>query len=130
MNIAQEIGFLENEISEIEPVIRKIIKDNKGKILSIDTPQKIIQEYPDKLYAIKSNQMSGLLKELRNNAKIKSAFSFGEYHHISYSESHSGNPLDASFLSEKYDDNIEIKSIDATVEDCFIHLMSKEEVYE
>jgi hypothetical protein len=35
MNIAQEIGFLENEISEIEPVIRKIIKDNKGKILSI-----------------------------------------------------------------------------------------------
>ena len=35
MNIAQEIGFLENEISEIEPLIRKIIKDNKGKILSI-----------------------------------------------------------------------------------------------
>lgn len=35
MNIAQEIGFLENEISEIEPVIKKIIKDNKGKILSI-----------------------------------------------------------------------------------------------
>lgn len=35
MNIAQEIGFLENEISNIEPLIRKIIEDNKGKILSI-----------------------------------------------------------------------------------------------
>jgi hypothetical protein len=35
MNIAAEIGFLENEISEIEPLIRKIIKDNKGKILTI-----------------------------------------------------------------------------------------------
>ena len=36
----------------------------KGKILSIDTPKKIMEKYPDELYAIKSNQMSGLLKEL------------------------------------------------------------------
>jgi len=101
----------------------------KGKILSIDTPQQIIKEYPDKLYAIKSDQMSALLKELRNNDLIKSAFSFGEYHHISFTENHSGNPLNPSFLSGKYDGNIEIKNIEPTVEDCFIHLMSKQEVY-
>ena len=35
MNIAQEITFLENTISEMEPLIRKIIDDNKGIILRI-----------------------------------------------------------------------------------------------
>ncbi|MEL6988424.1 MAG: ABC transporter ATP-binding protein, partial [Bacteroidota bacterium] len=36
----------------------------KGKILSIDTPQGIIAQYPDNLYAVKSNSMSVLLREL------------------------------------------------------------------
>jgi ABC-2 type transport system ATP-binding protein len=102
----------------------------KGKILSIDTPKKIVEKYPDELYAIKSNQMSGLLKELRSNTTIKSAFSFGEYHHISFAENFSDNPLDKSFLGERSEDNIEIKRIEPSVEDCFIHLMSKHEVYE
>jgi ABC-type multidrug transport system ATPase subunit len=37
----------------------------KGKILSIDTPKQITKQYPDKLFAIKSDDMSLLLKELR-----------------------------------------------------------------
>ncbi|MFT4665381.1 MAG: ABC-2 type transport system ATP-binding protein [Polaribacter sp.] len=102
----------------------------KGKILSINTPQKIVQEYPDQLYAVKSDQMSELLKELRANEMIKSAFSFGEYHHVSFTENYSDDPLSKSFLSGKDVNNIEIKNITPTVEDCFIHLMSKEEAYE
>lgn len=102
----------------------------KGKILSIDTPKKIMEKYPDELYAIKSNQMSGLLKELRSNPTIKSAFSFGEYHHISFKDSFTANPIDKSFLNARNGDNIEIKRIEPSVEDCFIHLMSKHEVYE
>jgi hypothetical protein len=35
MNILQEISFLENEIQELDPLVRKIIKDNRGQILTM-----------------------------------------------------------------------------------------------
>lgn len=99
----------------------------KGEILSIDTPIGITEQYPDKLYAIKSDNMSLLLKDLRKNTNIKSAYSFGEYHHISLNEEFKGNPMQSHSLVSNNHTNIEIKSIAATVEDCFIHLMSKHE---
>ena len=52
----------------------------EGQIMSIDTPAGIIARYPDKLFAIKSDNMSGLLKDLRKHPQVTSAFSFGEYH--------------------------------------------------
>jgi ABC-type multidrug transport system ATPase subunit len=99
----------------------------KGQILSIDTPQGIIAQYPDKLFALKSDAMSTLLKDLRNNPIIKSAYSFGEYHHISIVNSYHGNPMDGNFLNQLNDKSIEIKRITPTVEDCFIHLMASHE---
>ena len=98
----------------------------KGEILSIDTPQKITEQYPDELFAMKSDNMSLLLNDLRENENIKSAYSFGEYHHISFKEEFKENPLDAGFLSTNSHTNIEIKSIAPSVEDCFIQLMSKQ----
>lgn len=102
----------------------------KGRILSIDTPQKIITQYPDKLYAVKSNAMSDLLRELRNNPLVKSAFSFGEYHHISFVDEYRDDPLNKSFLKREIQNDTEIESITPTVEDCFIHLMSKQDLHE
>src|SRR6187431_1596442 len=37
-----------------------------GKILSIDTPEEIVKQYPKTLYAIKAARMSKLLQDLRN----------------------------------------------------------------
>jgi len=42
----------------------------KGQILSIDTPKAIIQQYPDDLYAIKAEEMSKLLGDLRKNVFV------------------------------------------------------------
>lgn len=100
----------------------------KGEILSIDTPQKITEQYPDELFAIKSDNMSLLLNDLRKNESVKSAYSFGEYHHISFRNQFKDKPLNAVFLGTNSHTNIEIKSIAPTVEDCFIHLMSKEKI--
>lgn len=95
-----------------------------GKILSIDTPDKIIETYPDKLYAIKAESMSKLLHDLRASDLVKSCNSFGEFHHISL-KSEIGNS-DAKLMQEldnkKYI-NIELKEIRPTIEDCFIELM-------
>lgn len=98
----------------------------KGKILSINTPLGIIDEYPDPLYAIKSDHMSKLLSDLRKNEMIKSVYSFGEYHHISFHEKYRGNLSEKTFLKEISHTNVEIKSINPTVEDCFIQLMTKQ----
>jgi len=97
-----------------------------GKILSIDEPKNIIAEYPDPLFAIKAVRMSDLLKDLRQQDAVKSCFSFGEYHHISFknaTQNQTQNLVDK--LSVLGHAKLEIKIIEASIEDCFINLLSK-----
>jgi ABC-2 type transport system ATP-binding protein len=96
-----------------------------GHIMSIDTPQNIIKQYPDKLYAIKADKMSSLLNELKHNELIQSCFSFGEYHHITFKQKHSGEQELTDMLRNKGYINIDIQLIEPTIEDCFIQLMNK-----
>ncbi|MEL6557097.1 MAG: ABC transporter ATP-binding protein [Bacteroidota bacterium] len=92
----------------------------EGRILSINTPEKIISEYPQELYAIKSPNMSDLLKSLRNNELVDSANAFGEYHHITLIR----EDISTTQLAESLDlPDIDMKLIDPTIEDCFINLM-------
>ncbi len=101
----------------------KIALIQDGNILSIDTPQGIITAFPDDLFAIKSNNMSALLKELRSHKQIKSAFSFGEYHHITMNEGFLYSENATVFTDSLQQSNIELHPISPTVEDCFIKLM-------
>jgi hypothetical protein len=71
--------------------------------------------------------MSVLLNDLRENEAIKSAFSFGEYHHVSFVDGYKKDPLDLSFINGGSHRELEIKHVKPSVEDCFIHLMSKEQ---
>ena len=96
----------------------------KGKIMSINTPEEIIKQFPDTLYAVKAENMSQLLHDLRSNELISSCNSFGEYHHITFKT----NPEQAvqqliQQLKNKEHQNIEYKEITPTIEDCFINLM-------
>lgn len=96
----------------------------EGKIMSIDTPQNIINTYPNTMYAIKSQNMSLLLKELNNSPLIESANSFGEFHHITFKNGDLNTNLELlSNLKESHFDDVEVKEIKPTIEDCFIHLM-------
>lgn len=68
--------------------------------------------------------MSKLLNILRQDTSIESAFSFGEYHHITFhnegpeAETQLINRLVTSGIT-----SLESKPIIATIEDCFIRLM-------
>ena len=55
-----------------------------GSIMSIDTPDEIIKQFPEKLFAVRADNMSRLLNVLRSNNQIKSCFSFGDFHHITF----------------------------------------------
>lgn len=105
----------------------KIALMQEGKILSIDTPENIIHQFPEKLFAIKSAQMSHLLNDLRNYPPIKSSNSFGEFHHIYFKSDDNANEKELiSYLKDKNHTDLEFKKTEPTIEDCFIRLMHKD----
>jgi ABC-type multidrug transport system, ATPase component len=97
----------------------------EGRFMQIDTPQDIINKFEDTLWTVQSNKMSKLLIDLRNHEKIKTCFAFGDVHHITL-ESNSLNKKELEhYLIEKGHSEIEIKSIRATIEDCYMQLAEK-----
>jgi ABC-2 type transport system ATP-binding protein len=97
----------------------------KGKIMSIDTPANIVNQYPTELFAIKASNMSVLLNELKHYKGIDSCFAFGEYHHITFTNNkeQSCKQLLQHLQELKYSD-VELTSITPSIEDCFIQLMN------
>jgi ABC-2 type transport system ATP-binding protein len=93
-----------------------------GKILSIDTPEHIVKQYPETLYAIKAANMNQLLQDLRNRELVKSCYAFGEYLHVSLRENGNTDQLLKALDSTDHS-GIELKQIEPSIEDCFINLM-------
>lgn len=95
-----------------------------GAILSVNTPNEIIANFPDHLYAIRSEHMGSLLGDLRRNQLVKTCNAFGEYHHITFnSDAPDSIPQLQQQLITAYPDLV-IHETAPTIEDCFIHLMN------
>jgi len=95
-----------------------------GKILSIDKPANISESYPDKLFAVKANKMSTLLKALSKFSEAITSYAFGEYAHVAVKKDEEDfeNKL-KKYLEDEGIGNVVIKEIKATIEDCFIKLL-------
>lgn len=94
-----------------------------GKILSIDKPENIVKAYPEKLYAVRSASMYNLLKDLRSYENTLSCYAFGEYLHLSFREDNENNRQQLlDYLRDKKHEQVELKPVQPTVEDCFIKL--------
>lgn len=97
-----------------------------GKIMSIDTPEKIIQSYPSRLYAVTGENMYYLLKDLRKEEHILSCFAFGDALHLSFEEGYQEDiPALEESLRQKGHPEVGIKAITPNIEDCFIHLLKE-----
>ena len=94
-----------------------------GSILSINTPEKIISQFPQKLYAVHSGQMSRLLTDIRQFPGTASCFSFGDAHHVTFSENKNRLADLSDFLKVRNHYQVEMQEITPTIEDCFIGLM-------
>jgi ABC-type multidrug transport system ATPase subunit len=95
-----------------------------GKILSIETPDNIIKAYPEKLFAIRSEKIYALLKDITNYENTLSCFTFGEYLHMSFkNEDDQSIKALLDYLKTNDHQQIEIKPITPTIEDCFIRLL-------
>lgn len=97
-----------------------------GKILAIDAPDAIVQQYPEKLYGVRAAAMQKLLLDLRAYPNTLSCFTFGEYFHLSFKGDQAGAVDDLErYLESKGHERIGIGEVTPTIEDCFIRLLKQ-----
>lgn len=94
----------------------------KGKILKIDTPQNIIENYDKTIYEVFAKNTYQLLTDLKQFTTQYSVFAFGEcIHYIDKNQDFKINNL-YQYLKDKNHIKIEIKPSKPTIEDVFMDL--------
>ena len=92
-----------------------------GKILSINTPNGIINEFKKPIMAASATNMLHLLNDLKHFDQTEDAYPFGEYHHAVMKENFSEDDL-KNYL-QKTNTELTIKRTTPDIEDCFMALM-------
>ncbi len=101
-----------------------------GAFLTIDSPQGIINGYTETLWAVSSDNMHRLLTDLRNTDGVKTAFAFGETHHVTVDESQISIPQLKEQLEKTGHKNVFVEKVKATIEDCFMNLSKRKGISE
>ncbi|WP_282787066.1 ABC transporter ATP-binding protein [Flavobacterium croceum] len=94
----------------------------KGKILKIDTPQRLIQNFSKTIWNIKSSNKYLLLEDLKAFEHKHSVFAFGDsMHFIPKTDLVSKTEIE-NYLKTKNHSDIEVNKIEPTIEDIFMDL--------
>ncbi len=93
-----------------------------GKILSINTPQGIVNSFSKPMMAVKSSRMLHLLNELEKQDFVDNVYPFGEFHHVVMKE-RSGEQMLEQFIRNHGDEKVVSRQVQPDIEDCFIALM-------
>ncbi len=93
----------------------------EGKLLSVNTPAGVINEFDRPLLAAKAGNMLELLKELKTLPMVEDAYPFGEYHHVVLKEK--GDEEELRQALNAYSKPVELISETPNIEDCFMALM-------
>ncbi len=80
---------------------------NEGEFMDINTPKELIKKFPKKLFSITSDNLTNLMRNLREDPNVESCFSFGHRLHVT---------LNDETKNEGY------KEIEPSIEDCFMRL--------
>lgn len=96
----------------------------EGRILSIDTPDHILDAFPDALFGIKANdRMYQLLQVLRGYEKVMNCYAFGEYAHVVLRQKTDVAGLQ-DYLREQGMHDAIAEPLRPTIEDCFIKFLT------
>ncbi|OUD31919.1 ABC transporter ATP-binding protein, partial [Flavobacterium sp. FPG59] len=91
----------------------------KGKILKIDSPENIINNYEKIIYDVQAKNTHGLIHDLKNYPNQYSVYAFGEFIHY-IDRNADFNPDDLhDYLKNKNHTDIVIKPAIITIEDVF-----------
>ena len=98
-----------------------------GRIMSIDTPAAIRTSFPKPLFAVKTENFYALINDLRGWDQTLSAFSFGEFVHLT---AHAGDLKSediVEYLRTRGHQEPVVQPVEPTVEDSFMYLMLNKE---
>ncbi|HEX7847077.1 MAG TPA: ABC transporter ATP-binding protein [Chitinophagaceae bacterium] len=93
-----------------------------GKILSINTPQGVVDSFSKPLWAVKSSRMLALLNELQQKDFVENVYPFGEFHHVVIKDNAGVEKLQ-DLVKGKQHEHAEAAVARPDIEDCFIELM-------
>jgi len=98
-----------------------------GNIMSLDTPQNIIDSFPARLYAVKSKDIYRLLKDFRSDPAVESCYAFGEQLHLTLKDDYDGKKILDTLAIRYQAEEFESQLITPLIEDSFIRLMRENE---
>lgn len=94
-----------------------------GKLLSVDTPQNIIDHFGKPLLAAKAERMLRLQEDMQQFDQVEECYSCGEYHHAVMKPGYNMDSL-RQYLEAK-GHQPELQLIQPNIEDCFMDLMKR-----
>jgi ABC-2 type transport system ATP-binding protein len=100
----------------------KVALIQTGKILSINTPQGIVDDFKKPLWAVKSANMLQLLNDIRGKEGVEDIYPFGEYHHLILQNQISKESLE-QWINNSTNEKVLVQTVSPDIEDCFISLM-------
>ncbi len=101
-----------------------------GKIMSIDTPENTMANFPNLIFEVKVAEKRSLLNLLKSYDYALDGYAFGEYAHLVIEGEKNKDIIEnhrtqiKTYLENKSFKSIEVNPIQPTVEDCFIRLMA------
>lgn len=99
----------------------------KGKLLTVDKPENIVNAYKGNLFAVSANEMHKLIQDVEKLDNSSLVFRFGETIHVT---THLDEDDYILYVKNQLEDagyqNIEVKLIEPVIEDCFLALMEDE----
>lgn len=99
----------------------------EGRLLEIETPETIIGRFRETLLAVRGDRMFRLLQELRENPRIRTAFSFGDVHHVTLRDDRFTPGELKTYLTEKGYHDVEVTPIRPGIEDCYMALSTPDQ---
>lgn len=94
-----------------------------GKLLSIDSPQGIINSFKKPLLAVRAEKMFQLQQEVKQIDGVEDCYPFGEYHHVVVQQDKLDH-VNKKITSLVFND-LEVFPAKPNIEDCFIALMKE-----
>ena len=96
----------------------------EGRILSINQPEKIREEFSRKLFSVKASEKYKLINALRSYPGTITAYPFGDSVHVTFRSDEFDNSL-YEYLNRMGISNVVINETRAGIEDRFLELMEK-----
>ena len=98
----------------------------EGRILSINQPEKIREEFSRKLFSVKAPEKYKLINALRSYPGTITAYPFGDSVHVTFRSDEFDNSL-YEYLNRMGISNVVINETRAGIEDRFLELMEKQD---